>query len=195
MEMKVIGITGGIGSGKSLVASILAHLGTPIYYADKEAKRLIHENQTLKNQIIRLLGKEAYNDAGEYQKIWVAEKIFAHPLLKEALNALVHPLVHADFEQWKTKNGHCPLVAKEAAIFNNSEGYDAILYVYAPENMRIARLQKRDAFRSLEVTKEIIKQQQSDSEFRAIATHILVNDNATSLLRPVLQLWESLQQR
>ncbi len=191
--MKVIGITGGIGSGKSVVASILSHLGVPVYYADKEAKRLIHEDQDLKAQIIELLGKEAYNDSGEYQKKWVAEKIFARPVLKEALNKLVHPLVYIDFENWKKNQIHSPIVAKEAAIFYEVKGYDAIIYVFAPEQVRLERLQHRDAFRPLEVTKEIIKQQQTDAEFRRIATHVLVNDNKSLLIPPILKLWESLQ--
>ncbi|MFN3589593.1 MAG: dephospho-CoA kinase [Spirosomataceae bacterium] len=191
--MKVIGITGGIGSGKSVVASILSHLGTPVYYADKEAKRLIHEKESLKAQIKRLLGEGAYNASGEYQKTWVAEKIFARPILREALNALVHPLVYTDFEYWKQKHTLSPIVAKEAAIFDNVIGYDAIIYVFAPEHIRLERLQKRDAFRPIEVTKEIIKQQQSDAEFRKIATHVLVNDNKSLLIPPILKLWESLK--
>ena len=95
-----------------------------------------------------------------------------------------HPIIQAI---------NSPIVAKEAAIFDNVIGYDAIIYVFAPEHIRLERLQKRDAFRPIEVTKEIIKQQQSDAEFRKIATHVLVNDNKSLLIPPILKLWESLK--
>jgi dephospho-CoA kinase len=185
-----VGLTGGIGSGKTTVAEIFALLGAPVYYTDQKARFLIESDEELVNAVVRLLGKKAYID-GVYQRKWVAEKVFSNAGLLDQLNALVHPAVGRDFEKWVNIHADFSYVIKEAALISSRKGLDQVVYVWASENTRITRVKQRDPHRTLEEILGILQQQPEEKDFRAIADFIV--DNETALLIPqVLKIHEKL---
>lgn len=140
-----VGLTGGIGSGKSTVAQYFRELGIPVYEADTAAKSLMNTEGTLVEQIRALLGDDAYNSQG-LNRAYVAEKVFGNRDLLAQLNALVHPVVRQDFESWAALQ-ETPYVLQEAAILFETGGYNHFDYnilVTAPEETRIRRVMKRD---------------------------------------------------
>jgi len=143
--MKIIGLTGGIGSGKTTVSGMFAALGVPVYNSDLEAKRLMRTSRTLRQKISDLLGKGAYQGS-ELQRQYVAEKVFKDAHLLKELNAIVHPAVKRHFRRWAAKQNF-PYVIQEAAIlFENGSypAFDKMILVTAPEEVRIARILQRD---------------------------------------------------
>ncbi len=147
--MKIVGITGGIGSGKSLVGSMLKSLGYQIYVADIEAKKLMVSNTALIEQIKQLFGEKAYFKNGELNRKYIASIVFKdHQKLKQ-LNEIVHPATKKDFVRWidQLSDYNKPLAFKEAAIMYESgsdQETDDILLIYAPKTLRISRTMKRD---------------------------------------------------
>lgn len=142
----IIGITGGIGSGKSTIARALAARGYAIYDCDKEAKRIIAEDQEVQQQIIALFGKEAFVN-GVYNTAYVASRVFAEPELLKQLNGIVHPAVKADIERSAISIQHSEFFFFESAILYEAgldEICDRIILVEAPEEVRIARTLQRD---------------------------------------------------
>ncbi|WBU89400.1 dephospho-CoA kinase [Cellulophaga omnivescoria] len=143
--MKIVGLTGGIGSGKSTAAKMFANLGVPVYNSDTEAKKIMHTSANVKEQIIKLLGEEAYQN-GVLNREYIAQEVFSNANLLEQLNAIVHPAVRAHFLEWAKKQ-NAPYVIQESAIIfenNNQNFYDYIILVTAPLEVRIDRIIKRD---------------------------------------------------
>ncbi len=143
--MKVVGLTGGIGSGKSTVAKMFHQLGVPVYIADDEAKKLMHEDEALKKQITKLLGKESYVN-GKLNRQYIADIVFNDTSKLADLNAIVHPAVANHFDVWKNQQT-TTYVIKEAAVLFENEGYkqcDYIILVSAPLEQRIQRVLERD---------------------------------------------------
>ncbi|WP_103071452.1 dephospho-CoA kinase [Aquimarina sediminis] len=143
--MKVVGLTGGIGSGKSTVAKIFEQLGVAVYIADDEAKRLMNEDESIRKQIITLLGPKAYKE-GKLNRAHIASIVFNDKIKLEQLNAIVHPAVATNFNLWK-KEQKGDYVVKEAAILFENDGYkqcDYTILVSAPLEIRIQRVLKRD---------------------------------------------------
>lgn len=143
--MKIVGLTGGIGSGKSTVAQMFKDLGVPVYHSDSEAKQLMTTTPKLKKAIIALLGKEAYKD-GKLNRSFIARKVFKDTQSLQALNALVHPEVRSHFLQW-VKQQSAPYVIQETALLFENEAqdqYDVILWVNAPVPLRLQRVMARD---------------------------------------------------
>lgn len=193
--MLKIGITGGIGSGKSLVGKAFALLNAPMYNADVRAKWLIKNNTTIKNQVIELLGNEAYLENGEYNRRFVAEVVFNNSDLLNKLNAIVHPAVQQDALRWFEENKHAVYVIYEAAIMNsagNSNLLDYIIVVSADEETRIQRILKRDPHRLMTDVQGIMANQKSDVEFREIADFIIFNNEDDLILEQVLVTHEKL---
>jgi dephospho-CoA kinase len=144
--MYKVGITGGIGSGKSTVARIFESIGIPVYYADKEAKRLMNKNQSLKQDIRILLSNQAYHKNGRLNRKYIAERVFKDKALLEQLNNLVHPAVRNDFESWAELQ-ESSYVLEESALVFEIEGqsyFDATILVIADKETRIERVIKRD---------------------------------------------------
>ncbi|MHA7058971.1 dephospho-CoA kinase [Aquimarina sp. M1] len=142
---KTVGLTGGIGSGKSTVAKMFAKFDIPVYIADDEAKKLMSEETTVKKQIVDLLGVKAYSNKG-LNRTYIANKVFNNKELLEKLNQIVHPAVATHFNAWK-KEQKSTYVIKEAAILFENGGYnhcDFTILVTAPEEVRIERVLKRD---------------------------------------------------
>ena len=143
--MLIVGLTGGIGSGKSTVAKYFEKLDVPVYYSDTEAKKLMLSSKSLKKSLIKLLGKKAYTD-DILNKKYIAKKIFNDAELLNKMNDLVHPAVRKHFMKW-VKKQDAPYVIQETAILFenlNPDFYDAIILVTAPEEVRIERVILRD---------------------------------------------------
>ena len=193
-SQKIIGITGGIGSGKSLICKIFSTMNIPIYDADSRAKYLINNDLSLKNSIKNLLGYNAYLPTGKYNRKWVASQVFNNPDLLKQLNSLVHPCVHKDSHDWVKKYSKSPFLIYEAALMKavgDNNMFDKVIVVNAPINLRIQRIQVRDK-RSEQEIKDIIARQISDEERLKIADYVIENDDKEPVLKQVLELYEIL---
>jgi dephospho-CoA kinase len=185
-----IGITGGIGSGKSFLCKIFESLSYKIYYADAQAKSLMSTEPFLVKEIKTLLGEEAYLPAGNLNRGFVSEVVFKNPEKLKALNALVHPAVGRDFQRWykNLSKGYTQnFVLKEAAILYESGAYrvsDGVISVYAPKNLRIKRILERDPTNRKAILARM-DQQWSESEKVSRADFTIFNDGKHHLLPQV----------
>jgi dephospho-CoA kinase len=191
--MKVYQITGGIGSGKSTVSKFLKLLGLPLFEADKAAKWLCNHNLSLKNQIIQLMGQEAYTPDQKYNTSFISKKVFSDPSLLSQLNALIHPAVHEFFEEWKNKNEHHSLGLYEAALLNPSFKKEETIWIKSPIHLRIKRILKRDPQRSVDQINEIIKKQATSSDFESRSNFTIENDEKQSLIAQILNLYTTIK--
>lgn len=180
--MKVIGLTGGIGSGKSSIARVFKSMGVPIYIADERAKALYSRSEQLKQMVIDRFGDEVYPE-GSFSPAVLAEKVFGDEKALSALNAMVHPLVKADFSQW-LKEQSANYVIREAAILFESASHldcNAVITVEANENERIQRVVLRDN-RSEKEVRQRMNKQWTDAQRREKADHVIVNNNNSLIL-------------
>ena len=191
-----IGITGGIGSGKSVVSKILSLLDIPIYLSDDEAKRLTATDEAIRRELTDLLGDELYQ-GGMLNKQMLANFLFASAENAEKINAIIHPQVKQDFRRWCTRHSASPFVAMESAILFES-GFDSevdvVVMVYAPQEVRIQRAMMRDAASRTQIEQRI-KHQMDDEVKCSKAHYVLINDDKTALIPQVLQLLVSLSQK
>lgn len=188
-----IGITGGIGSGKTIVCQLFRALGIPVYEADERAKWLTEHDPILKADITRVLGAQAYDATGHYNRSWVASQVFSNPDLLKALNAVIHPRVFADTDAWVQTHADKPYVLKEAALMRaagDGNTLDKVIVVQAPLTLRIERIQKRDPQRSEAEIRNIIERQISDEERLRLANYVIQNDEQQLLIPQVIQLHE-----
>ncbi len=186
-----IGITGGIGSGKSLICKIFAHLGAPVYDADSHAKALMTTDGILVSQIKKEFGDLSYHPDGTLNRKWLADRVFSDEVKLEKLNSLIHPRVGADYETWVGNYRQEPYVLKEAALLFETGSYrtlDKIVVVSAPESVRQERVLKRDQHRTVEQFKEIVEKQLPEEEKLKRADYIIINDDATLVIPQVLKL-------
>lgn len=194
--MLKIGLTGGIGSGKTTVAKVLEVLGIPVYYADEAAKELMHSNELLKQQLILHFGKETYFEDGQLNRKHLSSIVFNNKEKLELLNSLVHPATIADAKEWFSKQ-HSPYVVKEAALLFESgtaEGLDYIIGVTAPAALRIKRVMDRDRVTAAEV--RIRMANQVDEALKMKLCDFVLNNNEQELLLPqVLALHKELIKR
>lgn len=190
--MKIVGLTGGIGSGKSTVATMFRNLGIPVYNSDEEAKRLMHTSNNLKQGIIALLGKESY-DNGELDRSYIAQKVFRDKNLLEALNALVHPEVRRHFMQWVQKQNSKYVIQEAAIIFENGshERYDEIILVTAPLATRIARVVQRDGITEEQVM-ERVKNQWEDHRKADLSHYVIENSDLGQTASQVAEIHRKL---
>ncbi|MBQ8673622.1 MAG: dephospho-CoA kinase [Bacteroides sp.] len=188
-----IGITGGIGSGKSVVARLLECMGIPVYISDDEAKGLMLSDDLIRRQLIGLLGKEVYSDTG-LNKPLLAAYLFGDPHHAERVNSIVHPRVKAHFLQWAaTRPKATPIVGIESAILIEAgftDAVDAVVMVDAPLEVRIARAMKRDRS-SRQQVEQRIRRQMDNKQKRRQADYVIVNDDNTPLIPQVLALCTS----
>jgi dephospho-CoA kinase len=188
-----VGLTGGIGSGKSLICTIIEKLGVPVYYADAEARRLMSQDPVLKTGIMDLFGERVYR-GGELDRKYLAGLVFGDKEKLAALNALVHPSVREDFISWAAKRNEAPYVVEEAAILFESGAHrvlDRTVLVTAPEEVRISRVMERDGIDRESVLKRM-RHQWQEEEQRKLADHVIVNDGQQMLLPQVIELHNSL---
>ena len=174
-----IGITGGIGSGKSYVSNLLRQqFGIPVYDCDAEAKRLTATDEEIRRKLIQLVGPDVF-DGQELMRKHLAAYLFADPEHASRVNAIIHPVVLKDFQQWSMVNGQCPIVALESAILFDSgfnEYVDYVLFVDAPEDIRLKRAMQRDT--ASEDSTRARMQMQHPELHRSQADFII--DNSTS---------------
>ncbi len=178
--MKIIGLTGGIGSGKTTIAKMFEALGVPIYYADDEAKKLMHTSLIIRMEVSALFGEEAYNEFGLNRK-FIASIVFAVPEKLKALNAIVHPEVAKHFLAWAAEKERLnfPYVLKENAILFESGGdkdCDMIITVIAGKEERIQRVMKRDTTTRKEVLQRIANQW--EDSLRISKSDFVLNNNS-----------------
>lgn len=186
-----VGITGGIGSGKSLVSKIFACFGTPVYDADSRARSLMTSDSILINQIKQNFGEQSYFNNGSLNRDYLSKTVFNDPAKLAALNGLVHPAVARDYARWSEENNAHPYLLKEAALLFEAGSYktlDKIIVVQAPEELRIARVQKRDPHRDVQKIKDIIRNQMSEDEKLKRADFIVTNDESALVIPQVLAL-------
>ncbi len=143
--MKTIGLTGGIGSGKTTIAKMFEELGVPVYYADDEAKKLMNSNKRIYNKLVQEFGKEAFKD-GELNKTFIASIIFNDKSKLNIINTIVHPEVERHFKKWTDKQNSVYVIQENAIIFESGsqDKFDKIIAVTAPVDIKIERVKKRD---------------------------------------------------
>lgn len=186
-----IGVTGGIGSGKSVVCKIFAQLGIPVYDADSHAKALMTTDGILISQIKKEFGDLSYHADGSLNREWLSQHVFSNEARLEKLNSLVHPRVAVDYENWVGMQTEVPYVLKEAALLFESGSFrllDKIIVVSAPEAIRQERVLKRDKHRTVEQFREIVEKQLPEEEKLKRADYIIVNDDVTPVIPQVLKL-------
>ena len=186
--MKKIGLTGGIGAGKTYVSKIFQKMGIPIFNADEQAKKCMVEDSSLKAAVQLAFGESMYLK-GVLQKDALANIVFNNTEALGKLNALVHPIVKQKFEDWCTQQS-TSIVIKEAAILFESDahlGLDAVVCVSAPETLRIERVQKRDGI-SVEQIERRMSKQMPQAEKEELADFLIINDQVQLLLPQVLAI-------
>lgn len=188
-----IGITGGIGSGKSVVSRLLGVLGIPVYISDEETKQLMVSDAFIRKELTALLGEEVYAD-GVLNKPLLASYLFGSAEHARQVNGIIHPRVKEDFRRWAQLRAASPIIGIESAILVEAgftDEVDAVVMVYAPEEVRIARAVRRDAS-SRELIEKRIRSQMDDEEKRKYADFTIINDGEAPLLPQVLSLVASL---
>nr|WP_320059708.1 dephospho-CoA kinase [uncultured Bacteroides sp.] len=188
-----LGITGGIGSGKSVISHLLAMMGVPMYISDVESKRLTVEDPLIRESLISLLGSDLYQN-GELNKALLASYIFGYPENLKVVNGIIHPKVLDDFMQWAHQHAAFKMLGMEAAILIEAgfaQKIDKIVLVYAPLDVRLQRTMVRDSSSREQVMKRI-QSQMSDEEKMDMADFIIYNDGETPLIPQVLSLINSL---
>lgn len=186
-ERKIkVGLTGGIGSGKSYVAKIIEKMGYPVFNSDLESKKILGNNSHLQNQISLLVGKKILDEEGKLEKQFLSEILFKNPTLRQQINELIHPMVRQKFESWLNKQDSL-LIFNEAAILYETGAYkrfDSMILVCAPDSLKIERIKKRDSMQ-IEQVKLRMKAQWDDSKKIEFNPFIIQNDEKLPLLYQV----------
>ena len=185
-----IGITGGIGSGKSIVAGIFSVLGIPVFDADRETKRIMQTDPGIREAIIERFGAEAYKE-NVLDRKYLSSIVFKDPFQLDLLNAIVHPAAIAAAERWAGEQ-QAPYVVKEAALFfeaGSANGIDHMIGVYAPQHIRIKRVMDRDGVNRDEVLARMDRQIQEEIKMR-LCDFVIVNDEQQLVIPQVLKLHE-----
>ena len=188
--MLKIGLTGGIGSGKTTVAKVFETLGIPVYYADDTTKRLMNSHPGLKSAITQHFGEDSYKN-GELDRKYLASIVFNNKEKLDLLNSLTHPVTISDAEDWMNKQSS-PYVIKEAALLFESgaaEQLDFVIGVYAPQNLRLRRVMERDGMTEEEVMKRINRQIDEEMKMK-LCNFIIVNNEQELVIPQVLELHE-----
>jgi dephospho-CoA kinase len=185
---KTVGVTGGIGAGKSIICRIFHAMGYPVFYSDEVAKNIINSEPDVIKSITELFGSKAY-EGGAYNRTFIAQQVFEDQNLLESLNQIVHPAVRQAFAQWKSEQD-APILFNEAAILFETgmhKNYDFMLLVTAPIEIRIQRVMERDQV-SAEAVQKRMGKQWSDAKKMPLADFCIVNDDQTMLLPQVLDI-------
>jgi len=187
---KIIGLTGGIGSGKTTVAHFIEEFGFPVYYSDDRAKTIVNDNEDLKIKIRELLGEQAYDSNGLYDRKYVAEKVFNNKDLLHELNEIIHPAVKIDFEEWLKKQTKYLVFKETALLFElklNKQCYKSLL-VTAEDNIRTKRVMDRDGKTYREVESVMEKQMPEKDKIKLADCIIYNNTNLEDLKEQTEQI-------
>ena len=190
--MKLIGLTGGIGSGKTTVAGLFRTLGIPVFESDQRAKMLMRFNAQVRQKITALFGSDAYSGDGEVNRKWIAGQVFTNPVLLQQLNDIVHPAVFQDLIDWanEASQQNAPYLIQESALLfeeDLAKRMTAVVLVIAPEEIRIERVMKRDLSTREDVLNRI-KNQLPDEQKIPGADYIIYNDGERSLIEQVMDI-------
>lgn len=186
--MLKIGITGGIGSGKTTVAKVFEVMGTPVYYADEAARHLMNTNEELKVQIKATFGDESYTD-GKLNRKYIADIVFNNPEKLTLLNTLTHPATLADAASWMSQQS-APYTLKEAALLfesGSNKDLDYVIGVHSPLELRLQRVMNRDNVAEAEVLKRMSRQMDEEEKMKR-CDFIIFNDESRSVIPQVLEL-------
>lgn len=189
-----VGITGGIGSGKSTVCKVFRILGIPVYASDDRAKWLMGNDSDLKSQITAAFGPDSYLSDGAVNRSFLAEKVFSDPDKVKKINSLVHPAVGMDFRNW-AKSQKSPYILKEAALLfetGATKELDKIINVSSPLKIRMARVLMRDPHRDEAQVNQIINQQLPDEEKNKLADFVIKNSENKLLIPQILEIHKKL---
>jgi dephospho-CoA kinase len=192
--MRKIGLTGGIGSGKSTVARIFRTLAVPVFNADDVAKEIVDQDNAVKSSIYEVFGPKSYLSSGKLDRKWMATEVFKNETMLAKLNAIIHPAVGKKYATWIKQQQHTPYTLKEAAILIESGNYlemDAIIVVTAPEALRIQRVMQRDGLDEEQVLLRM-RNQLTEKERLEKADFLIVNDEKESLIHQVIRLHNQL---
>lgn len=184
-----VGITGGIGSGKSTVCAVLKEMGYPVYNSDERAKTIMETSPEVRKQLIAAFGEQTFLN-NQLNRPFLAEAIFNDLAKREQINSIVHPAVRTDFQQW-TAQQTSSIVIQESALLIETGGYrllDFTVLVTAPEELRVQRALRRDAATNENDVRSRIKSQLSDEEKRKTADFVIVNDEQLLLVPQVNEL-------
>lgn len=190
----MVGVTGGIGAGKSIVCKIFETLGATAYYADDRAKALMNEDDVLVKQLKLLFGENTYVK-GQLNRQWISEQVFDNKDLLDKLNQAVHPAVRSDFEHWVRRNSDASLLLKEAALLFETGSYkelDYTILVVADQDLRVKRVMERDPQRTQKTVKSIMAQQLSDEQKLPLADFIVDNNEKRSVIKQASHIYEAL---
>jgi dephospho-CoA kinase len=188
--MLKVGLTGGIGSGKSTVAKIFEVLGIPVYYADDAAKQIMNTDKLLKTSIIKNFGEKSY-EGGQLNRAWLASVVFADKQKLDLLNSLTHPATIRDANRW-IQQQDSPYIIKEAALLfesGASKYMDHVIGVYAPAELRIERTIRRDNTTREEILQRINRQMDEDTKMK-LCDFIITNDEKQLVIPQALRLHE-----
>ncbi len=192
-----VGITGGIGAGKSIVCKIFKVLGIECYDADSRARSLMESDLRLKAKIQNLFGWDSFSE-GRLQRGFISQMVFRNPDKLKKLNKAVHPFVARDFKDWSDARLASPYVIKEAALLVETGSYkelDKLILVRAPEKLKISRILQRDPQRGEDQIKAIMSKQLQDEEKLKVADFVIENDEKTPLISQVLEIHDILKQK
>ncbi|MBC7889244.1 MAG: dephospho-CoA kinase [Ferruginibacter sp.] len=186
-----VGITGGMGSGKTTVAKIFEVLGIPVYYADDAAKRLMNEDEDLKEQLQQLFGEEAYLD-GILNRKYISGLVFNNDEKLTLLNSIVHPATLRDASQWMLRQNTAYAIKEAALIFESGaqQQLDYVIGVYAPVPVRIQRVMKRDGVTAEEVKARMEKQMDEATKMR-LCDYVITNDEQDLVIPQVIKIHET----
>jgi dephospho-CoA kinase len=196
--MKLIGLTGGIGSGKSTVAEIFRTIGIPVYESDSKAKEIMATDANVRTRIIDLFGAKAY-DNSNIDRTWIAEQVFSDRQKLEKLNAIVHPAVFADLVNWVSEEEqlNAPYLIQESAIIFEEDlldRFDAVILVVANEEARISRVMERDRWTRDKVLDRMAHQWKDDAKI-PLADYVIFNDSERPLINQVMDIDKMIKAR
>lgn len=192
--MFTVGLTGGIGSGKTTVCRVFSVLGIPVFNSDEQAKLLLQDDPVVKAAVVQLFGRSVY-PAGKLDRKALAQLVFNDPKALAGLNAIVHPAVRRAFKEW-AESQQAPYVINEAAILVETGAYpsfDRLVTVEAPEDVRLARVMARDGSPEEQV-RQRMSNQATEAQRREVAYAVIENDGHSMVLPQVLALHEKFNQ-
>jgi dephospho-CoA kinase len=193
-----VGVTGGIGAGKTIVCDVFKTLGIPVYHSDARAGELMEHDPELIKEIRLNFGEKSYIGDDQLDRKYLSDLVFSDKAKLQLLNSIVHPRVFNDFHEWIILHKNQQYLIKEAALLFESESYkdlDITILVYCPLELRIKRTLLRDTTRTTESIQQIVDNQLSDSKKKKMADMVIINDDSRLILPQILKIHEDLLRR